>query len=87
MACGAGRNGGACAWRPPAPLTPPSPPHRSSPLPRRRRLPQIRAKRRGKANLPYAWGVLGEGGDFDQVAHVATISKADYLAGLEEELQ
>lgn len=69
----------ALSCSPPPPSLPPSPP---------RRLPQIRApKRRGKANLPYAWGVLGEGGDFDQVAHVATISKADYLAGLEEELQ
>ncbi|KAL4440696.1 hypothetical protein ABPG77_000405 [Micractinium sp. CCAP 211/92] len=48
---------------------------------------QQRYKQRQRKVLPHAWKVLGEGGDFDQVHHVAQISRADYMAGLEEELE
>jgi hypothetical protein len=44
-------------------------------------------KKRSRGVLPYAWQELGIHGDFDQVAHLAQISKADYMAGLEEELE
>jgi hypothetical protein len=44
-------------------------------------------KKRSRGVLPYAWQELGIHGDFDQVAHLAQISKADYMAGLEDELE
>ncbi|PRW56140.1 zinc finger domain containing [Chlorella sorokiniana] len=44
------------------------------------------ARKRQRKALPFAWGVLGEGGDFDQVQHLGQISRADYLAGLQDEL-
>ncbi|KAL4457520.1 hypothetical protein ABPG75_012385 [Micractinium tetrahymenae] len=47
---------------------------------------QQRYKQRQRKVLPHAWKVLGEGGDFDQVQHVAQISRDDYLEGLEEGL-
>lgn len=48
---------------------------------------QQRLRKRQRAMLPYAWGVLGQGGDFDQVGHVGRISRSEYAQSLEEELE
>ncbi|KAI3436542.1 hypothetical protein D9Q98_005958 [Chlorella vulgaris] len=44
------------------------------------------AKARQHKAVPYAWQVMGHGGDFDQVGHVAQISKTDYMQGVEDGL-
>ncbi|EFN58612.1 hypothetical protein CHLNCDRAFT_140814 [Chlorella variabilis] len=81
-------------WRPLSPDLPQIPftfPPRSGHLGRKY------AKARQRKALPYAWGVLGEGGDFDQarragprplmlVQHLGQISRADYAQAIGEEL-
>uniref|UniRef100_A0A1D2AF17 Uncharacterized protein n=1 Tax=Auxenochlorella protothecoides TaxID=3075 RepID=A0A1D2AF17_AUXPR len=42
--------------------------------------------RKRKLSQPYAWKVLGQGGDFDAVAGGTQISRAEYAAALGEEL-
>ena len=48
---------------------------------------QVGKKSRQKRVLPYSWGVLGHGGDFDKVEpQVAKISRKEYEEALEEQM-
>ncbi|GAB4822948.1 hypothetical protein N2152v2_009994 [Parachlorella kessleri] len=72
-------------WRPFDPAIPQIP-HTFPPRLSLGRLGVTRPRKRQRAQLPFAWGVLGAGGDFDQVGHVGQISRQDYAQQLREEL-